>query len=58
MGTVTDLIKKGDFANAMSEASAVMNGNDDIQKALKDCQAKQKALADAVAAALAIADGR
>ena len=57
MGTVTDLIKKGDFSNASAVASSVMNGNQDIQTALTKCQASAKQAAEDVKAALEIADG-
>ena len=55
--TVTGCINAGNFSQAISVAGVTMPGNQPIQDALTDCQVKAKALADAQALALSIADG-
>jgi hypothetical protein len=55
--TVTDAINAGDLSLAISRASDLMNGNQEIQTALTTAQASAKQAAADVAAALAIADG-
>jgi hypothetical protein len=57
MGSVTDLLNKGDFQDAGSQASNLMNGNQDIQDAITACQNAQAVLAHLVKNAVKIADG-
>lgn len=58
MKTITSAINDGDFSGAIAIMSYVAPGDTKMETALETCQAKAKDLADAVAAALAIADGR
>lgn len=55
--TVSGCITAGDFSRAIAVAGVTMPGNQDIQTALTACQNAQEALAEAVKAALAVADG-